>query len=59
LLAGSPVIGAGCAASPFACDQRGSRYPRMSGCAPDIGAFETGLGDTIFRAGFDAAACAP
>jgi len=62
LLAGSPAIDAGCAASGFPNDQRGSGYPRVWGIAPDIGAYETGdpaSGDIIFRGGFDAPACAP
>jgi len=51
--AGSPAIDAGDNVDAFSFDQRGSGYPRVSGAAADIGAFESTAGDTIFADGFD------
>jgi hypothetical protein len=63
LLPGSPAIDAGYDVGHFYCDQRGGELapsggfltidPRGNGAAPDIGAFETGAGDRLFRDGFD------
>lgn len=49
----SPAINAGNNAGNFSFDQRGDGYPRISGAAADIGAFELDLGDVIFASGFD------
>jgi hypothetical protein len=38
----------------LAFDQRGSAYPRVSGAAADIGAYESEI-DAIFSDGFDGA----
>jgi hypothetical protein len=51
--AGSPAIDAGDNVDALAFDQRGNGYPRVSGAAADIGAFERTAGDTIFADGFD------
>jgi len=51
----SPAINAGNNAAGLTTDQRGSGFVRVSGAAPDIGAFEVqgGGGDEIFRSGFE------
>jgi hypothetical protein len=51
----SPAIDAGnnVMVPPRDFDQRGSPYMRVSGAAPDIGAFEVQQDDVIFDAGFD------
>lgn len=51
--AGSPAIDAGDNVDALSFDQRGNGYPRVSGSAADIGAFERTVGDTIFADGFD------
>ncbi len=51
LLAKSPAIDAGNNVTNLAFDQRGTGFARVSGEAPDIGAFETQ--DTIFANGFE------
>jgi len=53
----SPAIDNGSAAGAPATDQRGC--PRISGAAPDIGAYERfNTADIVFRDGFEgAAAC--
>ena len=56
LAEGSPAIDAGSNLQGFVQDQRGSGFPRVSGVAPDIGAFELQVGDPedpIFASGFD------
>lgn len=54
LLAGSPAIDHGSNPDALASDQRGDGYPRESGAAADIGAYEAQpLGDEIFADGFD------
>lgn len=54
LAAGSPAIDAGNNVDALAFDQRGTGYPRVSGSAADIGAFESGtVSDSIFINGFD------
>ena len=53
LQAGSPAIDAGSNVMALATDQRGAGYPRVSGFAPDIGAFESAFSDRIFADGFD------
>ena len=40
LLSGSPAINAGSSTSPLTTDQRGTGFPRLSGSAVDIGAYE-------------------
>lgn len=55
LLAGSPAIDAGSNDEDLDHDQRGAPYPRVSGVAADIGAFELYQGDAIFVDGFDLA----
>lgn len=51
LLGKSPAIDAGNNVANLAFDQRGNGFARVSGAAPDIGAFETQ--DTIFANGFE------
>jgi hypothetical protein len=62
LMSDSPAINTGSNPLGSACDQRSgnyvdggfvSLYPRALGSAPDIGAFESGLGNAIFANGFD------
>lgn len=55
LLDGSPAIDAGSNPLDLAFDQRGDGFPRVTGLAADIGAFESpGVDtDTIFADGFD------
>jgi hypothetical protein len=53
---GSPAIDRGDNADALLFDQRGSPYPRVSGAAADIGAYERQAGDAIFGDGFDGAA---
>jgi hypothetical protein len=56
LAAGSPAIDTGDNPMSVATDQRGDGYPRTSGSATDIGAFEVQSGapaDRIFANGFD------
>ena len=48
---GSPAVDAGADAAGLNFDQRGVPYLRISGPAPDIGAFE--YQDTIFASGFE------
>jgi hypothetical protein len=57
LLPGSPGIDAGNNSANLDFDQRGLGFPRVSGVAPDIGAFEmqVAMPDTIFSNGFDRA----
>ena len=54
LLSGSPAINAGnnVLAIPLTTDQRLAGYPRSSGGAPDIGAYEV-QADVVFDANFD------
>jgi len=54
LLPGSPAIDTGNNAAGLANDERGPGFPRVSGAAADIGAFEVqAIGDRIFADGFD------
>jgi hypothetical protein len=53
LQADSPAIDAGANPSDLANDQRGPGYPRVSGSAADIGAYELQSTDEIFANGFD------
>jgi hypothetical protein len=63
LLPGSPAIDAGSNPTLTACDQRAgsylpggaftARFLRTNGNATDIGAFESGAGDSIFASGFE------
>lgn len=54
LLAGSPAIDAGSNPAELSTDQRGGSYVRVSGAAPDIGAYESQpQSDLIFANGFD------
>lgn len=53
LAEGSPAIDAGNNVAELAFDQRGEGFPRVAGIAADIGAFERGIDDTIFRNGFE------
>ncbi len=55
--AGSPAIDTGNNIAGLAFDQRGEGFPRVSGAAADIGAFELqqGPADVIYRDGFDGA----
>jgi len=56
LLPGSVAIDAGASDDGgLDHDQRGAPFPRMSGAATDIGAFEVWQGDSIFANGFDIA----
>jgi hypothetical protein len=52
---GSPAINAGYSYPIVADDQRGEGFPRVSGAAADIGAYEVqvDLADVIFANGFD------
>jgi predicted outer membrane repeat protein len=50
---GSCAIDAGPATSVFSYDQRGSGFPRKSGKATDIGAYEFNPSDRIFYDGFE------
>ena len=50
---GSPVIDVGNNESGATVDQRGPGFPRILGVAPDIGAVEFSLDDSIFADGFD------
>jgi hypothetical protein len=52
---GSPAVDRGDDVAGLEFDQRGSPYPRISGAAADIGAFERESGDAIFSNGFDGA----
>lgn len=52
LASGSPAIDAGSNPDDLDFDQRGAGFPRVSGAAADIGAFET-PGDRIFWSTFD------
>jgi hypothetical protein len=56
LLDGSPAIDAGSNPLALDFDQRGDGFPRVTGAAADIGAFESAGEDldTIFANGFDA-----
>ena len=63
--AGSPAIDAGDNPMELPCDQRGgilvslasftmtARHERIVGAHADIGAFETGAGERLFRNGFE------
>jgi len=51
ILPGSPAIDAGNNVANLAFDQRGEGYQRLSGTAPDIGAFEAD--DGLFSNGFE------
>jgi hypothetical protein len=53
LLPGSPGIDAGGIPINIPNDQRGLGYPRISGAAADIGAFELAQSDILFKNGFD------
>ena len=53
LLSGSPAIGAGANPVNLTSDQRGTGYPRMSGLATDIGAYEVQRSDIIFNSSFE------
>ena len=53
---GSPAIDRGDNVDALSFDQRGNGYPRVSGGAADIGAFERPASDTIFADGFDTGA---
>ena len=53
LLPGSPAIDAGGVPVNIPYDQRGPGYPRISGPAADIGAFELAQSDILFKNGFD------
>jgi hypothetical protein len=53
--AGSAAIDHGDDIAGLAFDQRGSPYPRISGEAADIGAYESESADAIFSDGFDGA----
>jgi hypothetical protein len=57
LLPGSPGLDAGNNSASLDFDQRGPGFRRVSGVAPDIGAFEmqVAMPDAIFSNGFDAA----
>ncbi len=50
---GSAAIDAGDNVDALPFDERGNGYPRVSGAAADIGAFERTADDTIFADGFD------
>ena len=39
--------------APYAHDQRGAPYPRISGVAADIGAYEVDQGEFVFNSGFE------
>jgi hypothetical protein len=54
LLSHSPAIDAGNNVMPLANDQRGPSFVRVSGIAPDIGAYEMQQADVVFNAAFDA-----
>lgn len=49
----SPAIDAGNNSGGSVTDQRGTGFPRIVGSAPDIGAVEASITDTIFSNGFD------
>lgn len=49
----SPAIDQGNNTVPYNFDQRGAPFARMSGTAPDIGAYEMQQGDVVFIDGFD------
>jgi hypothetical protein len=53
LLGGSPAIDHGNNTVPYAADQRGSPFQRVSGAAADIGAYEVQQEDIVFIEGFD------
>jgi hypothetical protein len=53
LMSHSPAIDAGNNSANLNNDQRGSAYPRVSGPAADIGAYEVQQADIIFNAGFE------
>ncbi|GAA0723291.1 choice-of-anchor Q domain-containing protein [Dokdonella soli] len=53
LMSRSPAIDAGNNAAGLTGDQRGTAYPRVSGPAADIGAYEVQQNDVIFNNGFD------
>jgi len=50
---GSPAIDQGNNTVPFAFDQRGAPFARVSGAAADIGAYEVQQADIVFVNGFD------
>jgi hypothetical protein len=50
---GSPAIDQGNNTVPYTFDQRGTPFARVSGTAPDIGAYEVQQGDVVFSDGFD------
>ena len=53
LMSRSPAIDAGNNNAGLTTDQRGLGYPRLSGFAPDIGAYEVQQDDVIFNSGFE------
>ncbi|GAA0723285.1 choice-of-anchor Q domain-containing protein [Dokdonella soli] len=53
LMSRSPAIDAGNNAAGLTGDQRGAAFPRVSGAAADIGAYEVQQADIIFNNGFD------
>jgi hypothetical protein len=60
LLSRSPGIDAGSnsvldpdTSTPYAHDQRGSPFGRVSGVTADIGAYEVDQGDVVFNTSFD------
>ncbi|MFC5489557.1 choice-of-anchor Q domain-containing protein [Dokdonella soli] len=53
LMSRSPAIDAGNNAANQGTDQRGTGYPRVSGAAADVGAYEVQQNDVIFNSGFD------
>jgi hypothetical protein len=53
LLGGSPAIDHGNNTVPYATDQRGLPFQRVSGAATDIGAYEVQQEDIVFMEGFD------
>ncbi len=69
LQAGSPAINAGSNPLGTLCDQRGGTYvpsfgmtgiyERQTGAGVDIGAFERGAGDRLFRNGFEVSESVP
>jgi len=59
LTAGSPAVDAGSNELNLDYDQRGNGYARVSGSAPDIGAFEVQQGEAIFSDGFETGIAIP
>ncbi|GAA0713823.1 choice-of-anchor Q domain-containing protein [Dokdonella soli] len=53
LMSRSPAINTGNNAANLGTDQRGTGYPRVSGAAADIGAYEVQQADIVFNNGFD------